>query len=214
MKVLVTGFGPFDKTPCNPSEVLVRNLGSLVPEGIELVTEVLDVVYASAGRRVEELVRQLRPDGVLLTGLCSGGSVIYIERAALNVESSSTPDNAGDVAAWRPVSDGGPPAFLTPSGLEELRDALRAKGIPCYLSSSAGTFLCNQVYYRARLALADAGLPRVPCLFVHVALFPEQAAKMKDPTPSMDLYLQRRALVLVLEWMRGDATGSGVDATA
>ena len=51
--------------------------------------------------------------------------------------------------------------------------ALRARGVPAEVSQTAGTFVCNHVFYALQHALAGT---RVRSGFVHLPYLPEQAA--------------------------------------
>jgi pyroglutamyl-peptidase len=56
---------------------------------------------------------------------------------------------------------------------------LRAGGFPASVSQTAGTFVCNQVFYALQHALAGLG---VHSGFMHLPLLPEQAAQWPGPT--------------------------------
>jgi pyroglutamyl-peptidase len=57
-RVLVTGFEPFGGADVNPSQKLVEALSADRPEGLEVATAVLPVVWA---RAADELTRALEP---------------------------------------------------------------------------------------------------------------------------------------------------------
>jgi pyroglutamyl-peptidase len=61
---------------------------------------------------------------------------------------------------------------------------LREAGLPASISQSAGTFVCNHVFY----ALMDSlrSHPQVRGGFMHLPLLPEQAARLSGH-PSMPL---------------------------
>ena len=56
------------------------------------------------------------------------------------------------------------------------------------MSNSAGTFVCNHVFYALMHALRDR--PEVRAGFMHLPLLPEQAARLAGP-PSMTRVLMR-----------------------
>jgi pyroglutamyl-peptidase len=76
------------------------------------------------------------------------------------------------------------------------------------VSQTAGTFVCNQVFYALQHALAGQV---VRSGFVHLPLLPEQAAHWPGPPmPSMPLGTQVAALTCALRSLcDGSAPGSG-----
>jgi pyroglutamyl-peptidase len=91
---------------------------------------------------------------------------------------------------------------------------LKAAGFPASVSQTAGTFVCNQVFYALQHTLAVLG---VHSGFVHLPLLPEQAAHWKGPSlPSWPASLQiaaaQHALALLVAHRQqglGDAAISG-----
>ena len=77
--------------------------------------------------------------------------------------------------------------------------AVRAAGYPASVSQSAGTFVCNHVFYGLQHRLAGRG---VKSGFMHIPYLPEQAARQADK-PSLPLPLlvegTRLALRIALE---------------
>lgn len=153
--VLLTAFEPFGEFPVNPSESAVRALAARDLSGVRLVTEVLPVDFARCVPRMEALVREVRPDVVLATGVADR-EVLTLERVAVNLLDARIPDNAGAQPVDEPVVPGGPDAHLTTLPVKAMAAAVRAAGIPCELSLSAGTYACNAVMYAA-LHHAPAG---------------------------------------------------------
>jgi pyroglutamyl-peptidase len=91
---------------------------------------------------------------------------------------------------------------------------LRAAGFPASVSQTAGTFVCNQVFYGLQHALAGQG---VHSGFMHLPLLPEQAAHWKGPSlPSLPTSLMvagvQQALALLVHHRQqglGDAVLAG-----
>jgi pyroglutamyl-peptidase len=75
--------------------------------------------------------------------------------------------------------------------------SLRADGIPAYVSSTAGTYLCNHTLYATLHAVRDQ--PRPPRVgFVHLPPLPAMVAAAGTDEPSMDLTVMLRALQILL----------------
>jgi pyroglutamyl-peptidase len=73
---------------------------------------------------------------------------------------------------------------------------LRQAGLPAELSLSAGSFVCNQVFYGLMHALRRQ--PQVPAGFIHLPPLPAQAAAHPGSTP-LALAEQVRGLALVVD---------------
>jgi len=163
LRVLLTAFHPFAGDGRNPSaEVLAAIVADPPIDG--LVAEVLPVVYADAGRRVEQLIAEHRPAAWVGLGLHAGATAITLERRATNADDASVADNAGDVRRGVDIETGGPtyrPATLPLDGMAS------AVGGRVAFSDSAGRFVCNHTFYRAAAA-AERLEPRPAVGFVHL----------------------------------------------
>jgi pyroglutamyl-peptidase len=73
--------------------------------------------------------------------------VVSLERVAINLDDARIPDNAGRQPVDRPVVRGGPAAYFSTLPLKSMREALQLAGIPVEVSQTAGTFVCNHVFY-------------------------------------------------------------------
>ena len=184
MKALVTGFEPFGGDRINPSlEALARlprRLG-----GLDVVTAALPVAYRGALLSLREQIAGCVPDIVLCTGLAGGRSELSLERVAINVDDGRIPDNEGEQPIDRPVVAGGPAAYFATLPIKAATAALRDAGLPAAVSNSAGTFLCNHVFY-GLMHEAALGGHRFRAGFLHVPYLPSQAARTPG-TPSLGL---------------------------
>jgi pyroglutamyl-peptidase len=163
MRILVTGFEPFGGHVINSSTAVVNAL----PRSERLVTRILPTVYAESGRIIEYLIRDEQPDAVVCLGLCARSPAILLERVALNINDDTCGDNAGDCANGRVIIPEGPVGYWSTLPLAALHAAMIEKGVPVAWSNSAGTYVCNHVFYTARHATEQLGGDR-PCGFVHL----------------------------------------------
>jgi pyroglutamyl-peptidase len=106
-------------------------------------------------------------------------------------------DNAGYRAAGEPCVAGGPAAYFSTLPLEAMLAALAREGVPAYVSSTAGTYLCNQTFYTTRHLLERRGL-RTAAGFLHLPLSAAMVAAAGIEAPSMDAPLMRRAVEIAL----------------
>lgn len=155
--VLVTGFEPFGGRSRNASGEAVARLPSVWPGPERLVTAELPVAFDAAPRRLRELVARARPDLVLCVGEAGGRDVVSVERVALNLVDARIPDNDGAAPADRPVVPDGPLAYLSSLPVRACAEAVRSTGMPAEVSYTAGTFVCNTVFYALQHLLAADG---------------------------------------------------------
>lgn len=185
MKLLMTGFEPFGGSAVNPSELIVRRLRDTAIDGVDLRAVVLPVRRDLGPARLLAALDACDPDAVLCLGE-SRRPVLSVERVAVNLLDYRIPDNAGERVVDEPVVAGGPAAYFATLPVRRVRDAIQSAGIPCELSLSAGTFLCNQVMYALLHHLA-ASSRAIPAGFIHLPGLPEQAAQANPPFASMNL---------------------------
>jgi pyroglutamyl-peptidase len=182
--VLLTGFEPFAGASLNPSEQIVNALKARQLEGIELHTAVLPVVFTESSELLRHLIKLHKPDVVICLGQAEGRREISFERIAINLDDARLADNAGRVVLDQPVVADGPSAHFTTLPVKEMVSAVRAEGIAAGLSTTAGTFVCNHIFYAMQHELAETS---VVSGFIHVPLLPEQEGEFEGlPTMPLD----------------------------
>jgi pyroglutamyl-peptidase len=179
MRILVTGFEPFGGQSLNPSWEVARALNGFALEGAQVVSVQLPCVFVQALPALQQALAQHRPDIVLALGQAEGRCDFSVERVAINVMDARIADNAGAQPIDVPVVAGAPAAYFSTLPIKALVAGLRAGGFPASVSQTAGTFVCNQVFYALQHALAGLG---VHSGFMHLPLLPEQAAQWPGPT--------------------------------
>ena len=196
MKALVTGFEPFGGDGINPSFEALR----LLPPrcgAMSIATKALPVVYGAALSALREAIAAAAPDIVLCVGLAGGRGELSLERVAINIDDARIPDNDGNQPIDRPVIAGGPAAYFATLPIKAAVAALREAGLPAAVSNSAGTFLCNHVFYGL---MHEAGRHRGRFRggFLHVPYLPSQAARVPS-APSMALEQIVEGIAIILE---------------
>lgn len=166
MNVLLTSFDPFGAEVQNSSLEILRRLPDRL-ECISLVKEVLPTQFVEAPRRLQTLLREIRPDLVLLLGQAGGRKQVHFERVAINCMSARIPDNAGYAPQEIPVLTDAPAAYFTNIPLADLVRHLQDRWMPAAVSNSAGTFVCNCLFYHAMHQIVTESLPCL-CDFVHI----------------------------------------------
>jgi pyroglutamyl-peptidase len=170
--VLVTGFEPFGGGATNPSQEIARALAGREIAGRRVAGAVLPCVFGDANHALRRLLREHRPELVICLGLAAGRSGITPERVAINVDDARMPDNAGCQPVDQPIVAGGPAAYWSTLPIKAIVAALRTRGIEASVSQTAGTFVCNHVFYGLMHALRRR--PGVRGGFVHL---PEEAGR-------------------------------------
>jgi pyroglutamyl-peptidase len=188
--VLLTGFEPFGGESVNPSWEIARALDGWELEGRAVRAVQLPCAFGDALRTLDAALATHRPELVVCLGQAGGRAEISIERAALNVDDARIPDNLGRQPIDAAVVPDGPAAYFSTLPIKALARDLRAAGVAAAVSNTAGTFVCNHVFYALmhRLATSPA-LARTRGGFVHVPFTPEQVAGKAD-VPSMALATQ------------------------
>jgi len=204
--LLLTGFEPFGGETINPSWEVARALDGERIGGVRVAARRLPCCFGDAAALMRQLIDETSPRWVLALGQAAGRSDFSIERIAINIDDARIPDNAGAQPIDRPVVVGGPAAHFATLPIKAMVAGLRAAGFPASVSQSAGTFVCNHVFYALMHALRDQ--PAVRAGFMHLPLLPEQAARLPGQ-PSMPLALMvdgvREALRLAVSRLGGDA---------
>ncbi len=174
--LLVTGFEPFGGDETNSSELVARALHGQVIGGLTVVSVVLPCVFATAPVALQQALQQWQPRLVLALGQAAGRCELSLERVAINLIDAPMADNGREQPTDVPVVVGGLPAHFTTLPVKAMVKAMRDAGLPAGLSNSAGSYVCNQVFYCLQQQLADAQ-PPVPSGFMHLPMLPEQVAQ-------------------------------------
>jgi len=197
MKALVTGFEPFGPDAVNPSREAVLRLSSRLGD-LTIETRIVPTVFGRAIAALEDAIVTTQPDIVLGVGLAGGRAELSLERVAINVDDARIPDNDGQQPIDQPIVAGGPAAYFTGLPVKRAVAALREAGLPAIVSNTAGTFVCNHIFYGLMHLVASRRLP-VRGGFLHVPYLPEQAAGLAGiQVPSMALDDIVRGIEIIL----------------
>ena len=194
-KVLVTGFPPFAGGIDNISQNVVEALSSLgssivqIPTTprvdekgspllesendrviIEWETELLSCDEMGS-RWTAERIASFDCDAILHLGLCTACSVPRFERFAENRLDMRIKDNSGRKCSNISIVDGGSDTLSSTSPLNRLAVEQLVTGVE--FSDDAGSFVCNETYYRTLESIQINGVldsrgRQMPCLFLHL----------------------------------------------
>lgn len=173
MRVLVTGFDPFDNEEINPSWEAVKGLPAEI-NGIEVHKLQLPTSFERGVTTLIEALLTLRPDFTIQVGQHGGVASLQIERVAINLANARISDNDGKSPKEKAIFTLAPTAYFATLPTAKIVRDLQEEGIPAQLSYSAGTFVCNTVMFAA-LHFAATEMPNLKSGFIHVPYLPIQA---------------------------------------
>lgn len=171
--VLLTGFEPFNKETINPAWEAVRALAGWAGEGFVVEVRQLPCVFGQAQEVLKDAIGSLQPDVVIAVGQAGGRVDMSVERVAVNVDDAPIPDNAQKQLVDEPIVADGPAAYFSTLPIKAIVRSLRDAGLPASVSQTAGTFVCNHVFYGLMHHTAGSG---IKAGFIHIPYLPQQAA--------------------------------------
>jgi pyroglutamyl-peptidase len=206
--VLLTGFEPFNKATINPAWEAVRALEGWSGDGFRVEVRQLPCVFGVANEVLRQAVDQVKPDLVIAVGQAGGRAELSVERVAINVDDASILDNAGKQPIDAAIVADGPAAYFATLPIKAIVRTMRERGLVAGVSQTAGTFVCNHVFFG--LMHHTAGM-LLRAGFIHVPFLPEQVAE-RPGVPSMaleDIVAGLRTAVEVALAVEGDVSEAG-----
>lgn len=194
--VLLTGFEPFGGDPVNSSWEVAKALHAAEIDGLPVRAVQLPCRFGSALAVLHEALLRQPTALVLALGQACNRRAFSIERVAVNLIDARIPDNAGSQPVDVRIVDNAANAYFSTLPIKAMLQRLHKAKIPAALSQTAGTFVCNQVFFGLQHALRRRHGVRGG--FVHVPYLPEQAAQ-HAAAPSLPLETMIAAIRLCLE---------------
>jgi pyroglutamyl-peptidase len=184
--ILVTGFEPFGGETVNASWEAAQKLEGWCHGDTVAVARLLPCAYDASVKTFISAIETLRPDGLLMAGQAARRAVVCVERFARNLDDATAADNDGVLRTAMRISDGAPERLEATASVSAIARAIREAGIPARISTDAGGFVCNHLYFGALRYLGSRGSV-IPAVFVHLPATPEQTplvASAKRMTPA------------------------------
>lgn len=196
--LLLTYFGPFPGVPVNPTVALaegaVRALNTARPD-LRVVARELPVSYDGSSAALRAALQEVQPDALISLGVAVGRDAVSLEQVAINLDSAGIEDNDGDRRCDEPIAPGGQEAYFSSLPVRASFERLRAAGEPVEISYTAGTYVCNHVFYEGQRISRELGLS-IPAGFVHVPAIcadGEEDADGEEATEGVELTAHRDA---------------------
>lgn len=204
-KLLLTAFEPFAGESTNPSLEAARQM-----EKVDFADTVIQVAELPVDRyrAVEmalELIRASKPDIVIMLGEAGGRYRVNPERVAINIDDFRIADNAGNQPRDEAIVEGGPAAYFSTLPIRAISDRIINAHIPAAISNSAGSYLCNRLFFSVMHAITVEGLS-AKAGFMHLPYLHDQAMNKYPEAPSLSresiVEAVRLAIEVSLESMR------------
>ena len=156
--VVISGFDRYDGIDVNPSFEVPR---ALAEQGLGISTDIddplsdvsviihtvgLPISFTDSWPELKRMLDAVRPDIVIATGLKRSARGIALERCATNLMDAANPEDAAPRRT--PIDPEGPAAYWTRLPLRSILRDFTVEDIPATLSSDAGTYVCNSLFYR------------------------------------------------------------------
>ncbi len=193
MKLLITGFKPFNNDVINPAQELLDYYHSKK----NIQTLLLNVEYNNDAKKVIDAINEIKPDVVLSLGLAGGRKKIMIEYYALNMHSATIPDNANKLLNHQVINTNSPIAYQTNIEVSELVKYIDDELFG--ISYHAGTFVCNDIYYQTLDYIYQNHL-NIKSGFIHLPYLNEQVVD-KPNIPSMSLDRMKKIIDKVIDFL-------------
>ncbi|MDR7121288.1 pyroglutamyl-peptidase I [Rheinheimera soli] len=193
--ILLTGFEPFGCEQSNPSWQAVQQLdGYKLDYEVQIVSRQLSCVFEKSQQELKTAIEELKPVLVLALGQAGGRTELCFEKVAINFIDARIADNAGQQPLDKPVVSDGPTAYFTTLPVKAMVNSLKQQGIPASVSYTAGTYVCNTVFYALMHQLKNN--PKVRAGFLHIPYAPAQAIGKAVASMPVDMVVQALKICL------------------
>ncbi|UQS86133.1 pyroglutamyl-peptidase I (plasmid) [Nicoliella spurrieriana] len=181
MKILVTGFTPFDNHERNPSLDILHSLPDVL-DVAEIIKQPLPTEFERGAQLVTSAIDKHQPEFVLNIGQSDGRSGITPELVAVNLDDARMPDNIGAQPKNQVIHADGETEYFSNLPIKTIVRNIRDLGLASFISTSAGSYVCNHVMYEVQY-LMHKKYPNMKSGFIHV---PSNYSD-NDSTPTMAL---------------------------
>jgi len=195
MNILLTGFEPFQDDQINPSWEISKALDKLKIDEYQVHALCLPVVFGKSAQVLQQAIYHLQPDYVLCLGVAANRNSISLERIAINIDDARIADNAGNQPIDQNIDKQGSPAFFSTLPIKAIFQKLQQENISVEISNSAGTYVCNHVFYHLMSIIKNT---QIKGGFIHVPALPEM---MTSNCNTMDLDIQIKAICIAIKIM-------------
>ena len=159
-KILICGFEPFGEHVENISAQVAESMDKSRIGDYEVEAQILTVDKSGSLSIAKRLAAGDRFACILLMGLSENAEVPQIEVLARDRLDFKIPDNSGRQPTPQFIDGKGD----LPTSSNAVHWSCQSLHLTPVISTDAGGFLCNELYYRTLQAIDDA----TPCIFLHL----------------------------------------------
>ena len=199
MKVLITGFDPFDNEKINPAWEAITRLPDNIDD-VKILKFQIPTAFIDSYKILFRLIDENKPDIVICVGQAGGRFDFTIERVAINIDDARIPDNNGYQPIDVPIFSDGENALFSSLPIKSMIFELNKNNIPASISNTAGTFVCNHIMYSLLYYIKKNNL-NIRGGFIHVPYIREQIINKKS-TPYMELSTIIEALKISIKTLQ------------
>lgn len=160
INIVISGFGPYQDVEVNPAFAVPSLLADRGREALGVAPDSdladvsacvsavrLPISFAKAWPQLRDALDAMSPHIVIATGLKQAARGVLLERCAMNLMDADRPDIDNALPDRVPIDPQGPAAYWTGLPLRAIIGDFAKGGIPVSLSSDAGTYVCNSLFY-------------------------------------------------------------------
>lgn len=171
--VVISGFDHYEDIDVNPSAEVPKMVAEqgigissdaddpLADVSVTIHAVTLPISFTNSWPQLLEAIEAAQPDIVIATGFKYAARGIALERCATNVMDIVDEDDVASIQAnaattlrteetraeRQPIAPDGPAAYWTKLPLHAILTDFAKHNIPATLSSDAGTYVCNSLFY-------------------------------------------------------------------
>ncbi|MDI3524217.1 pyroglutamyl-peptidase I [Kosmotoga sp.] len=191
--ILLSHFDAFGEDNENSTEILLSTFKNR--NNVQVVK--LPTVFKKSGEILIKEIEEAKPSAVIMLGQAGGRTAVTPEKVAINIMDARIKDNEGNKPCDEPIIEGGPTAYFSTLPVREITEKLRKNGIPATISYTAGTFVCNSLFYQIMHYISENALD-IRAGFIHFPYLHRQVAG-RPQIPSMGLIEMQRAMEIILD---------------
>ena len=120
------------------------------------------------------------------------------ERVAINIDDFRIADNAGNKPTDEAIIEGGPVAYFSTLPIRSIVERINNARIPAAISNSAGTYLCNRLFYSVMNFIRVDNF-RTSAGFIHLPYLHDQVINKDVEVPSLSRETIVEAVRLAIE---------------
>ena len=203
-RVLLTGFEPFSGLDINESSEVVKIISNAGLQDIEIISSVLSVDEGGTESSLD-ILKAMEFDAVIHLGLSRNSEKILLERFATNMISMELPDNSGRMVKKSKILKNASERIETTVSIHNFDEEFEHDK-DVQWSCSAGSYVCNETYFKTLSALSNSN---IPILFIHLPKMSEISLNKQVEVVSRAIRLMvTRPKLTVVGAMIRDENGS------